>query len=594
MSRSSTADADLSIPSLLARARARRGESRPRLAHISASMLALARQRLAPRSPPPGSTYDPFKPAVPPPNVVPSGHKSLAMDQDISFQAEWAAGSLAAGAAAFSSAWQEGTVFPGYPFLVSLAQRPEYRRLSEVIATEMTRRWIRFGSSGGDDKTERIADLTDELDRLETRDRFRKLAELDGYFGRSHLYLDTGSTDDRDELRTPIGDGRGQVSRAKFGGRKGFLKALRVVEPYWVYPTNYDSNDPLRGAWYEPEQWYVMGKEVHASRLLRFVGREVPDMLKPAYSFGGLSMSQMALPYVNNWLRTRQSVADIVHAFSVFVLATNMSETLGPDGDQLFARLELFNLCRDNRGVMAIDKDAEQFQNVSAPLGGLHELQAQTQEHLSSVSGIPVVKLLGITPSGLNASSDGEMRAFYDWVHAFQEKFFRPGLTRIIDFASLSLWGEVDQDITFEFEPLWALDEKGEAEVCEIKARTGAVLVEGGIVSQVEERTRVAADPSSGYDSLDAEAVPDLEQEESEGLVPKGGGRVSAELVDGGEGEAPEERGESGEDEEDDGPLHRNFLSGMNPLSSSYLAGRSPLTSGYLKNRIKKKEDADA
>ncbi|WP_198327721.1 hypothetical protein [Mesorhizobium sp. WSM1497] len=36
--------------------------------------------------------------------------------------------------------------------------------------------------------------------------------------------------------------------------------------------------------------------------------------MKPTYSFGGLSLSQMVKPYVDNWLETRQSVNDIISA----------------------------------------------------------------------------------------------------------------------------------------------------------------------------------------------------------------------------------------------------------------------------------------
>jgi hypothetical protein len=63
----------------------------------------------------------------------------------------------------------------------------------------------------------------------------------------------------------------------------------------------------------------VAGKDVHKTRLLKFVGREAPHLLKPAYAFGGLSVTQMSRPYVDNWIRTRQSVADIIHAYSVMV-----------------------------------------------------------------------------------------------------------------------------------------------------------------------------------------------------------------------------------------------------------------------------------
>jgi hypothetical protein len=55
---------------------------------------------------------------------------------------------------------------------------------------------------------------------------------------------------------------------------------------------------------------------------------------------------------------------------------------------------------RSNAGTFALDKETEEFFNVSTPLGTLDALQAQSQEQMSSVSGIPLIILLGITPRG--------------------------------------------------------------------------------------------------------------------------------------------------------------------------------------------------
>lgn len=54
------------------------------------------------------------------------------------------------------------------------------------------------------------------------------------------------------------------------------------------------------------------------------MSHDVLDILKPTYNFGGLSLAQMTKPYVDNWLRTRQSVSDQINAFSVVALSTNM------------------------------------------------------------------------------------------------------------------------------------------------------------------------------------------------------------------------------------------------------------------------------
>lgn len=466
--------------------------------------------------------------------------RRMAADEAIGSAAAWAGGAW--GALGAQAAF-EGITFLGYPYLAELAQRPEYRVIVETIATEMTRKWIKVQAKGDVDKTKQIGELNDELDRLKVRDVFCKAAEVDGYFGRAHLYIDTGDTDDRKELMTPIGDGSNKISEKKLS--KNDIKRLAVVEPIWTYPANYNSNNPLKPDWYRPQSWFVMGTEMHASRLLPFVGREVPDILKPAYSFGGLSLSQMAKPYVENWLNTRQSVADIVQAFSVMVLKTSLSETLTPGGQGLFGRAEMFNNYRDNSGIMIVDKDMEDFENVSAPLGTLDVLQAQTQEHMAAVSRIPLVKLLGIQPAGLNASSEGEFRAFYDSIHAAQEKFFSPNLNRIFAFAQINIWGKVDPDLTYAYEPLWSLDEKGEAEVRKIEAETDTILVDGGILRPEESRKRISADADSPYAGLDPDDLPDLLDEEEEGLEPKGSAEKLAQAAEGSKSDDSEASSES-------------------------------------------------
>lgn len=346
-------------------------EITPQVRQIKVSFEALARSRAQASA---RTMAPPFAPYMPPPMA--NVQSDLAMDSVIDPAASWASEGIEGTDLA---ALYEG--FIGYPELSLMAQRPEYRRISETIATEMTREWVEFTSAGDEGKAEKIAKIEAEMKRLRVRDRFAEAAEQDGFFGRSHIYVDLGTTDNPAELRTDIGDGTTEASRQKIS--RGAIKALRCVEAVWCYPLNYNSSNPLRADWYRPDVWSVQGTTVHRSRLLTFIGREVPDLLKPAYSFGGLSMSQIAKPYVQNWLKTRQSVADIVSAFSIFVLKTDMSDLMSSDAvDGFYRRLSLFTSLRDNRGVFAVDKEREDFQNVSAPLGSLDKLQALSLIHI--------------------------------------------------------------------------------------------------------------------------------------------------------------------------------------------------------------------
>lgn len=407
--------------------------------------------------------------------------------------------------------------FPGYPYLSELAQLPEYRKIVTTIAKEMTRKWIGLRSTGDDDKSDKIAALEKAMRRFKLRDLFRKMAEHDGYFGRGQLYIEVKkpggdtATDDEGELQTPL-----VIDPKKI--KKDSLVAFRPVEPAWTYPGIYQSTNPLKRDFYKPQSWYVMGNTVHDSRMVTFVSRPVPDLLKAAYNFGGISMSQLVQPYVNNWLRTRDSVSDLLHSFSISGIKTNMENVLaGGVGTELFTRATLFNQIRDTRGLMLLDKDDEEFFQFNTPLSGLDHLQAQAQEQMASVPSIPLVKLLGITPSGLNASSDGEIRVFYDDIHAACEQLFRDPLKRCLDIIQLSEFGEIDEAIDFEFEPLYQLSELEQATAQKTQADTDAVYIQAGVVSQEDVAKRLAGDPSSPYHGLEVSDDNDDQDEEEEG-----------------------------------------------------------------------------
>ena len=454
-------------------------------------------------------TFTVYKPA---PGVAPS---HLAFDgKKMAFDDAFTAQTTSIYGWANNSILKEGLTFLGYPYLAELTQRPEYRKPSEIIAKEMTRKWIKFQATGEEDKADKIKIIEAEWKRLNVQHVFRKAAEQDGFFGRGQIYIDTGAGDNPEELMTPL-----SASVAKIG--KGSLKGIRIVEPMWTYPNLYNSTDPLADDFYKPKAWFVMGKQVHASRMMMLVSREVPDMLKPVYAFGGLSLTQLLKPYVDNWLRTRQSVSDLVHSFTTFVLKTNLSSVLNMGaGIVEAARALLFNKFRDNHGLMVVDKDTEELSNISVPLGGLDHLQAQAQEQMASIAGIPLIILLKITPSGLNASSDGEITSFNDWIEAMQESLFTPHLSRLLDITQLSLFGEIDPEIGFKYEPLGKRDELARANTEKVRADTDAVLIGAGIIQPDESRKRIAEAEDSAYPGLELneeieplDGNPDTEQE---------------------------------------------------------------------------------
>jgi hypothetical protein len=185
-----------------------------------------------------------------------------------------------------------------------------------------------------------------------------------------------------------------------------------------------------------------------------------------------------------------------------------MDVTTSIGGSDLLKRIAIFNNTRNNQGTMAVDKETEDLTNVSVALGTLDAFQAQAQEHMAAISRIPIVKLLGIQPAGLNASSEGEIKSFYDWIHAFQESLFRDPLTKVIDFIQLSEIGDVDNDITFDFKSLYQLDESEKVDIEGRKAQIHEGYLGSNVVSPEEVRKAVAKDPDSLYGGLDLDKTP--------------------------------------------------------------------------------------
>src|SRR5271166_1212346 len=343
---------------------------------------------------------NPFTPATPLPGVVGDGKPNIpklaldhakawqgAMDQEEGGWMGQYAGRY------FASAYAEGQEWLGYAVLAILAQRPEYRTITETFATEMTREWIEIKSKSEDhDKQDKIDELVGRLKDLRLKQVIKEAIANDGYQGRGQIYIDTGDEDNPEELKTPIGGG-GKDTQAKFG-RDGLahdfaprerpvrIKRLAAIEPMWCYPAQYNADNPLKPDWYLPDIWWVMGKEVHRTRLLTFVSNPVPDMLKPAYSFGGMSRTQMSKPYVDFYLRNRTSASDLLNNFSIPVLSTDLSVSTMEEGSELFQRVMTFNVLRDNQSTMVINKDSEEFNIAAAPLGGVKDLVAQSAEHI--------------------------------------------------------------------------------------------------------------------------------------------------------------------------------------------------------------------
>ena len=453
-----------------------------------------------------------------PRGVVPDGEKiavSMAMDGAAYDAARLAAdaGPEQFGSQLYAYSGVEG--FPGYPYLMLLALRVEYRNIASALANEMTREWVKFTSSetAGESTKQKITELEQAFRELNIQALIRKGIEDDAFYGTGQILINIRGAD----VNTPL-----VISPKTI--KKDSLDGFRNVEPIWTTPLMYNALEPQRKDFYRPSAWWVMGQRWDATRMLIINTRPVADIFKPAFNFSGISLSQLVEPYVNNWLRTRQSVSDLINNFSIVVLKTAMDQVLtgGDDGSDLFSRIKLFTACRSNKGVMALDKDREELEQIAVPLGGLHELQAQAQEQMCTASREPAVIMTGVSPSGFGNVAEGEMSAWRDWIRANQEAHARDPIETILKIVQLSMYGDIDPEIGISFNPLYQMTEEQKSTIRVNDSIRAGNLIDRGVIDSTEERERLARDPESGYQGIDIDRKIEPDEAEESANLEKG------------------------------------------------------------------------
>ena len=180
---------------------------------------------------------------------------------------------------------------------------------------------------------------------------------------------------------------------------------------------------------------------------------------------------------------------------------------------QLMIRSQMFSMLRNNQNMMLMDKDSEEFFQFNTPLSTLDVLLQKAQEQMAAPSHTPLVKLLGITPSGLNANSDGEIRVYNDYIASLQEAHIRPIIEIILELVQMDLFGEINDQIVFEFNSLEQMNDEQLATIDKTKADRDFVYVQAGVLAPEDVRERIANEEEGDYSGIDADAVPEMDLE---------------------------------------------------------------------------------
>ncbi|MDR1920267.1 MAG: DUF1073 domain-containing protein [Candidatus Adiutrix sp.] len=399
-----------------------------------------------------------------------------------------------------------GGQFLGYAALSALAQDGLVSACVETVADDLTRAWIELNRAGDehidDTEAEALTALEGDLKKFRLQEVFHRAASLTGWFGGCLIFIDTGAFGDA--LREPL-----NLDGVSAEMRPGALKGFRVVEPVNCFPGVYNCTDPLAPDYFKPRSWWVLSREVHASRFIHMAGNDPPLLLKPAYNFFGIPHAQILYDYIQHFQECRQATQRLLTKFSLTALKTDMQTAMAGGGTaDLDERSRYFVRTRNNDGLMVIDNETEDLIKLETPLSGVTDIARQSLEFVAAVNRTPAVKLLGISPAGFNATGESDLRNYYDHIESRQEKLFRAGLDKVLNIIQLNRFGRIDPVINYEFRPLSEADESAVMTTQKLKADIDAVLLDRGVLSPEEVRQRIASDPDSGHNGIDPAELP--------------------------------------------------------------------------------------
>jgi hypothetical protein len=101
----------------------------------------------------------------------------------------------------------------------------------------------------------------------------------------------------------------------------------------------------------------------------------------------------------------------------------------------------------------------------------------------AGAADIPATRLLGRSPEGMNATGESDMRNYYDRLQADQKVRIQPALSRLDEVLLRSVFGSRDEDIYYEWKPLWQLDDVQKAAVGLQKSQAHKIDVDNGLLN---------------------------------------------------------------------------------------------------------------
>jgi phage-related protein (TIGR01555 family) len=356
------------------------------------------------------------------------------------------------------------------------------KRIINTIPEDMCKNWY-------DNTAELTPEQTDRIKKLEERTHLKDKITKGLYWGR--LYGGAGGImmikGHEDLLNQPL-----DIDDVMPNSFKG----LMIVDRWsGIFPSSKlvtDIDDPEFGLpeWYDIKDLVnnqVLSK-VHHSRVIRFVGRELPTWENEAEMQWGASEVEHVFEELAKHDNTSWNIAALVFQANLLINKVDgmdqLAATTDPQMQQNFYNIKSAqNQMRNNNGMMVIG-DKESIDSIQYTFSGLDKILEEQMYEVAGAAEMPVTRLFGRAPAGLNATGESDDQYYNDRIGQEQESKLKPALTKLMPVIFMSEFGHVPDDLGVKFNPAQTPTEDKMAELVGKKVTSIVEVFNAGIINQ--------------------------------------------------------------------------------------------------------------
>ena len=355
------------------------------------------------------------------------------------------------------------------------------RRIIDVIPSDMLKNWITI-TSGIDPDVEKKLSIS--LRRTQLIDKLKRGMQWGRLYGGAlgvMLVKHQGYN-----LSQPLrldwimpGDFAGLLIFDRWNGVNPSNELIEdISDPDYGYPKYYTVTDPAGGG----------SVKIHHSRVIRFTGNTLPFWEEIAEMQWGASVVESVFDELKKRDNVSWNIARLTFMANIRVLKMQdlgqlLAATDSESQAELLRTLEAQNMLLNNMGMQVMDA-ADGLETHQYTFGGLADCYQQFIMDISGAAEIPVTKLFGRSPSGLNATGESDLQNYYDMIAEKQEAVLRPILNKVLPPFIISTIGSLPKDFDFDFDPVAEPSDKERAYLAKCGTDNVVAAYNAGLISQ--------------------------------------------------------------------------------------------------------------